>query len=373
MRAAPPRSRCFARQRGTGARSRASCGSSSIRARTCAADGGDRSAQPGGTATTSRRDLERVLADAASTGQTLGDAFLQLNQALLGTTRQGGGLFAGHRTGEALSRASPKRSSPSRSRATTPGSTTSRSWPRRRAPSTARSSSSPAGNAPRWSRPTSSPRARPKRRSATSTVSSPKRRESRAAAGALAQLYVEQKRYARGARGIPALVGRGPDGSRVRVRGRRAFDADEGLRERAALFESSRTPATASRERSRSISAQIAEETSRYDDAIARYREVTEGERAWLAKLRIGAMMASRASSTPRGAISPGLTPDGREQRVQLTQAEAQLLRDAGDYKGAYAVSDAPRSPANPIPPICSTTSRWSPRSSTGSTRSRRG
>ena len=51
--------------------------------------------------------------------------------------------------------------------------------------------------------------------------------------------------------------------------------------------------------------AQIAEETGRYDDAIERYKAVPEGERAWLAKLRVAAMMA-QAGQDGRGAQVPG-------------------------------------------------------------------
>ena len=32
------------------------------------------------------------------------------------------------------------------------------------------------------------------------------------------------------------------------------------------------------------------------------------------------------------------LKPETRERRIELQQADAQVLRDAGDYKGAYAV-----------------------------------
>jgi tetratricopeptide (TPR) repeat protein len=84
--------------------------------------------------------------------------------------------------------------------------------------------------------------------------------------------------------------------------------------------------------------AQLAEETKRYDEAIARYREVTEGDRAWLAKLRIGAMIAKKGDIAAARAYLEGLKPESAERRVELAQAEAQLLRDAGDYKGAYAI-----------------------------------
>src|SRR6185312_16213888 len=84
--------------------------------------------------------------------------------------------------------------------------------------------------------------------------------------------------------------------------------------------------------------AQLAEETKHYDEAIARYRDVTEGDRAWLAKLRIGAMIAKKGDITAARTYLKGLQPESAERRAELAQAEAQILRDAGDFKSAYAV-----------------------------------
>jgi tetratricopeptide (TPR) repeat protein len=86
---------------------------------------------------------------------------------------------------------------------------------------------------------------------------------------------------------------------------------------------------------------QLAEETKRYDEAIARYSEVTEGDRAWLAKLRIGAMIAKKGDIAAARSYLNGLKPESAERRIELAQTEAQLLRDAGDYKSAYAVLTA--------------------------------
>jgi tetratricopeptide (TPR) repeat protein len=83
---------------------------------------------------------------------------------------------------------------------------------------------------------------------------------------------------------------------------------------------------------------EIAEETRRYDEAIARYREVTEGDRAWLAKLRIAAIMGKQGQLESARQFLGALEPDGHDQEIQVKQAEAQLLQDARDYQGAYAV-----------------------------------
>jgi tetratricopeptide (TPR) repeat protein len=86
---------------------------------------------------------------------------------------------------------------------------------------------------------------------------------------------------------------------------------------------------------------EIAEETHRYDEAIARYQDVPEGERAWLAKLRIAAVMGKQGHVEAARQFLGKLEPEGGDQEVELKQAEAQLLQDAGDYKGAYQVLTA--------------------------------
>jgi len=65
---------------------------------------------------------------------------------------------------------------------------------------------------------------------------------------------------------------------------------------------------------------------------------VTEGDRAWLSKLRIGAMYGKEGQLAKARQWLAGLNAVTREQKVQVRQAEAQLLRDAGDDAGAYRV-----------------------------------
>ena len=84
--------------------------------------------------------------------------------------------------------------------------------------------------------------------------------------------------------------------------------------------------------------AQIAEDTKRYEEAIARYREVTEGDRAWLAKLRIGALYGKQKKIDEGRRWFAELPAVTMEQRVQVRQGEAAMLREAGDDAGAYAV-----------------------------------
>jgi tetratricopeptide (TPR) repeat protein len=161
--------------------------------------------------------------------------------------------------------------------------------------------------------------------------------ESRAATGALAQLYVEQKRYAE-----------------ARALFQRLYDEDKTDRDVefavGALSVQMKDYATAERifEDLRGAGVepasvafylgQIAEDTKRYDEAIARYREVTDGERGWIASLRIANVLAKKGDIPASRRYLSTLKPDSHDHEIEVHQTEAQILRDAGDYKGAYDV-----------------------------------
>jgi tetratricopeptide (TPR) repeat protein len=84
--------------------------------------------------------------------------------------------------------------------------------------------------------------------------------------------------------------------------------------------------------------ALVAEDTKQYATAIERYQAVTEGDRAWLAKLRIAAMYGKQGKVADGQRYLTGLAAVTKEQKIQVRQAEAQLLRDSGDDAGAYRV-----------------------------------
>ena len=161
--------------------------------------------------------------------------------------------------------------------------------------------------------------------------------ESRAATGALAQLYVEQKRFGE----ARALF------QRLLYQDKSDRDIEFAI---AAISVQMKDYVTAERmfEELRAAGAdpgavafylgQIAEETKRYDEAIARYREVTDGERAWIATLRIATVLTRKGDIEGARRYLASLKPENRERRIELQQADAQVLRDSGDYKGAYAV-----------------------------------
>jgi tetratricopeptide (TPR) repeat protein len=282
-------------------------------------------------------DLERLLADAAASGKTLGDAFLQLNRALSAQPdkvavyqlvtdlakpypgvpeAQLAVAVAGYNTGLSdIEIVAASTRAVDRALELRPG------WERGvlvKADILAKGSSSSAIDYLK-----------------AFLVEVP---SSRAAASALAQLYIEQERY--------------PD---ARAVFQRQLDAEPSDRELeyavAALSLQMRDYGNAERlfDELKKVGfgepgavafylGEIAEETHRYDEAIARYREVTVGDRVWLAKLRIASVMGKQGKVASARQYLNTLEPDGRDQEIELKQAEAQLLEDAGDYKGAYAV-----------------------------------
>ncbi len=162
--------------------------------------------------------------------------------------------------------------------------------------------------------------------------------EARAAAGALAQFYVEQKRY-----------------GEARAVFQKLWDADRSAREfefgvavismqmkdwdtAESLFRDLKRANYGENGAVELYLAQIADENGRFEEAIERYKAVPEGERAWLAKLRVAAMMGKLGKVADARRYLADLPAVTIEQRVQVRQAEAQLLRDANDFAGAYAV-----------------------------------
>ena len=162
--------------------------------------------------------------------------------------------------------------------------------------------------------------------------------EARSAAGALAQLYVERKRYAE----ARTLFQRLWDGDRsarefefgVAVISMQMKDWDKA----ESLFNDLKRANYGDNGAVELYLAQIAEERGNYAEAVERYKAVPESERGWLAKLRVAAMMGKQGKVTEARKYLGDLPAVTIEQRVQVRQAEAQLLRDTDDLAGAYAV-----------------------------------
>ena len=162
--------------------------------------------------------------------------------------------------------------------------------------------------------------------------------QSRRGASALAQLYFQQKRYSDARAIFQRLLDDDPSDREAefavamlsfQMRDYEAAQNHLGHLRDAGYEERGAVPF---------YLGEIAEETHHYDDAIARYREVTEGERVWPAKLRIAAIMSKQGQTEAARRYLESISPDGKEQEVQLRQAEAQLLQDKKDYLGAYSL-----------------------------------
>jgi len=158
---------------------------------------------------------------------------------------------------------------------------------------------------------------------------------SKPVAGALAQLYADQKRYAEARAVLQKLLDREPDspelmfGVAAVALQMKDYAGAEALllKLKAANYGE---PGVVDL-----YLAQVAEETKRYDDAIARYKTITEGDRAWLAKLRIGTLYGKQKKIEEGRRWFAELPAVTLEQRVQVRQGEAQMLREAGDDAGA--------------------------------------
>ena len=162
--------------------------------------------------------------------------------------------------------------------------------------------------------------------------------DARAAAGALAQIYVEHRRYAE-ARAVFQTLWDADRTSREFEFGVAAISMQmKDWTTAEALFTDLKKAGYGENGVVELYLAQVADETGRYQEAIDRYLAVPEGERAWVAKLRVAAMMA-KLKRVPEArrylADLPAVTID---ERVQVRQAEASLLRDANDNTAAYAV-----------------------------------
>ena len=160
---------------------------------------------------------------------------------------------------------------------------------------------------------------------------------SRAARAALAQFYVEQKRLAEARAIFEALAVEEPEvreyamGAAILAYQMKDWSAAEARFARLAAAGDDDGAAQL-------YLAQIAEETKRYDEALARYKGVGEGDRGWLAKLRVAAVLGKLGRVDEGRRWLADLPAVTIEQRIQVRQAEASLLRETGNPAGAFAL-----------------------------------
>lgn len=287
-----------------------------------------------------KAELQRVLIEAAANDKSLGEAFLQLNQALAAQTDK----VAAFRLVQDLAKPYPKVAEAWFAIALAGYNT------KLTDPSIAAAATSAADWAlelkPGWDRAALIKADILAKGSPEAAIAFLKQflattPDARAVAGALAQLYVEQKRFGDARAIFQRLWDEEPDDrefefavAAISLQMKDYATAQRLLEEldKAGYGDKGVVPF---------YLAQVAEETKHYDEAIARYREVTEGDRAWIAKLRIGAMIAKKGDVAAARSYLDGLQPESPERQVELAQAEAQLMRDSGDYKSAYAILTA--------------------------------
>jgi len=162
--------------------------------------------------------------------------------------------------------------------------------------------------------------------------------DAKSAAGALAQRYVDRKRYKEARALMQRLWDRDRESRDLEFAVATIALEMKDYPEASRLLEDLKSAGYGEPGVSDLYLAQVAEETRQWTKAIEHYQAVTDGDRAWLSKLRIGAMYGKQGELAKGRQWLASLTAVTRDQKVQLTQAQAQLLRDAGDDAGAYQV-----------------------------------
>jgi tetratricopeptide (TPR) repeat protein len=162
--------------------------------------------------------------------------------------------------------------------------------------------------------------------------------DSRAIQGALAQLYVEQKRYGDARAVLQRLWDRNKSSREyefgIAALSMQMKDWDSAEK----LLEDLKKANYGDNGIIEYSLAQVAEESGRYELAIERYLAVPEGERAWQGKLRIAVMMGKLKRVPEAQKYLHDLPAVTIDQKVQVSQTEAEILREAGDNAGAYDV-----------------------------------
>ena len=162
--------------------------------------------------------------------------------------------------------------------------------------------------------------------------------DAKSAAGALAQRYVDRKRYKEARALMQRLWDRDRESRDLEFAVATIALEMKDYPEASRLLEDLKFAGYGEPGVIDLYLAQVAEETRQWTKAIEHYQAVTDGDRAWLSKLRIGAMYGKQGELAKGRQWLASLTAVTRDQKVQLTQAQAQLLRDAGDDAGAYQV-----------------------------------
>jgi tetratricopeptide (TPR) repeat protein len=162
--------------------------------------------------------------------------------------------------------------------------------------------------------------------------------DAKSATGALAQHYVEQKRFTEARSLMQKVWDREPESRDLEFAVAAIALQMKDYAEAERLLRDLKSANYGEPGAIDLYLAQVAEDTKQYDKAIGYYQGITEGDRAWLAKLRIAAMYGKQGRVADAQRWLAGLDAVTKDQKVQVRQAEAQLLRESGDDAGAYRV-----------------------------------
>ena len=165
-----------------------------------------------------------------------------------------------------------------------------------------------------------------------------------------ARLLVAQKRYPEARKQFEALVEHFPQNADVTMAvallamQANDYDAAETQLKRA-LEAGYGEPDVA-----RLYLGQMNEERKRYDEALKWYGAVQQGEQYMSAQSRYAGVLAKQGKLTEARKHLQQVDATSPEQRVRLTQAEAQLLREANAHKEAFELLGAAlqKTPENP-------------------------
>lgn len=161
---------------------------------------------------------------------------------------------------------------------------------------------------------------------------------SRPIAGSLAQFYVQQKRFADARALFDGLVAAEPSNRELQL-GRAALSMQ--MKDWSAAETQLQALQALAQDDDGTVAfylAEVAEDSGRLPLAVERFKAVPEGERAWLGQLRVATVLGKMKRLGEAQRYLADLPAVTIEQRVQVRQTEAQLLRDAGDNAEAYAL-----------------------------------
>lgn len=83
---------------------------------------------------------------------------------------------------------------------------------------------------------------------------------------------------------------------------------------------------------------QLAEARGRTEQALTWYQSVNKGRQRLDAQLRAAVVMSKQGNVAQALAWLAGLTPESDDERIRVAQTEAQIMREAKDYRGVLAV-----------------------------------